>query len=113
MDGAVTGAIALVNGEILRQSEIFLKNFKGRDFVYQCEIDDAKLQKSHRLKIRSRVILVRNRLFSMNYIAEASAYDDELADRYFESFELVNKADDLPPKPRPGRAKALAKQSAK
>ena len=42
LDGAVTGAIALVNGEIVRQSDIFLKNFKGRDFVYLCEIDDAK-----------------------------------------------------------------------
>ena len=110
LDGAVTGAIALVNGEIVRQSEIFLKNHKGRDFVYQCELDDAKLQTTHKLKIRTRVLLVKNRLFSMNYIAEYDSYNDEIADRFFESFELINSAEDLPPKPRPGRARQLAQE---
>ena len=110
LDGAVTGAIALVNGEIVRQSEIFLKSHKGRDFVYRCELEDAKLQTTHKLKIRTRVLLVRNRLFSMNYIAEYDSYDDEVADRFFESFELVNRANDLPPRPRPGRARQLAQE---
>lgn len=112
LDGAVTGAIAFVNGEIVRQNEIFMKVHKGRDFVYRCEIDDAKLQTSHKLKIRSRVILVQKRLFSMNYIAEESAYREDQADMFFESFELVKTPGDLPPKPRAGRARELANELA-
>ncbi len=111
LDGAVTGAIALVNGELVKQNEIFVKNHKGRDFVYRCEIDDAKLQTSHKLKIRTYIVLVRNRLFSLNYIAEESAYRDVQADAYFKSFELIKTPGDLPPKPRPGRARELAKET--
>lgn len=107
LDGAVTGAIALVNGEMLDHKEFFLKSNKGRDFVYRCEIDDAKLQTTHRLKIRTRILLVRNRLYAMNYIAEEDVFDINIADRYFDSFELVNIAKDLPPKPRPNRTALL------
>lgn len=110
LDGAVTGAIALVNGELLRQSEFFIKVNKGRDFVYRCEIDDAKLQTSHKLKIRTRIVLVRNRLFSMNYIAEEKEYRESLADLYFDSFELIKSPSDRPPRPRVGRAEELAKE---
>jgi hypothetical protein len=105
LDGAVTGAIAMVNGELLDQKEIFLKSNKGRDFVYRCEIEDALLQTTHNLKIRTRIILVRNRLYSMNYIAEKDVFDNKIADRFFDSFELVNTPSDLPPKPRPKTGK--------
>lgn len=108
LDGAITGAIALVNGDLVTQNEVFEKNFKGRDFIYKCELDDAKLQKTHKLTIRSRVILVKERLYSMNYIAEDEAYDDKVAERFFKSFELIKTRGDAPPKPRAGRARELA-----
>ena len=111
LNGAVNGAIALVNGHMVKENEIFIKNHKGRDFVYRSEIDDVKFQTKHKIKIRTRIILVKNRLFSLNYIAEEDAYDDKTASRYFESFELVKTADDLPPKPRAGRARELAKDA--
>lgn len=109
LNGAVTGAIALVNGDLVTQSEIFEKTHKGRDFIYKCELDDTKLQKIHKLTIRSRVLLVKKRLFSMNYIAESDSFDNKIASRFFESFELVKTPGDAPPKPRAGRARKLAK----
>ena len=108
LDGSVTGAIALVNGEMIRNDDIFLENHKGRDFLYRCELDDAKLQKVFKLKIRSRILLVRNRLYTMNYIAEADVYDDKVAERFFKSFQIVRQPPDLPPTPRAGRARELA-----
>ncbi len=110
LDGAITGAIALVNGDLVTQSEIFVKNNKGRDFVYKCELEDLKYQKTLNLRIRSRILLVGSRLYSMNYIAEAESYDNKLAESYFDSFELVSKPGDLPPKPRPGRARELSEK---
>lgn len=108
LNGAITGAIALVNGELVTQSDVFKKNYKGSDFVYKCEVEDAKLQKVHKLTVRSQVILVEKRLYSMNYIAEADAYDDKIASRFFKSFELVKSPGDAPPKPRAGRARQLS-----
>ena len=112
LDGAMTGAIALVNGELITQEEIFIGSHKGRDFVYSCEVGDAKLQKVHDLKIRTKLMLVGRRLYSLNYISVISDYDENMADRFFESFQLVNSPKDLPPKPRPGRARALAMDEA-
>lgn len=108
LDGAMAGAIALVNGELLEQEDIFIDQNKGRDFFYTCEIDDLKLQTVHKLKVRSRVVLVGRRLFSMSYIAMADHYEEATAARYFESFKLVNTTPGLPPSPRPGRARELA-----
>lgn len=110
LDGAVTGAVALVNGEVISQREIFLGSHKGRDVVYSCEIEDVKLQKTHDLKIRTQVILVGRRLYSLNYISVISEYDQNIADRFFESFQLVRATTDLPPKPRAGRARQLAQE---
>ncbi len=108
LDGAMAGAIALVNGELLEQEDIFIDQNKGRDFFYTCEIDDLKLQTVHNLKVRSRVVLVGRRLFSMSYIAMADSYDEATATRYFESFKLVGTTPGLPPAPRLGRAQELA-----
>ena len=110
LDGAITGAIALVNGELIEQEEIFVGSNKGRDFVYSCEIKDMKLQLVQNLKIRSQIILVGRRLYSMNYISVLDDYDDGVADRFFTSFQLINVENDLPPKPRLGRAKQLAEE---
>ena len=112
LDGAMSGAMALVNGELITQDEIFIGSHKGRDFVYSCEIGDAKLQKVHDLKIRTKLMLVGQRLYSLNYISVMSDYDENVADRFFDSFQLVNSPNDLPPKPRPGRARALAMKKA-
>lgn len=111
LNGAMTGAMALVNGELISQEEIFVGSNKGRDFTYICEISDAKLQRVHDLKIRTRLILVGRRLFSLNYISVVSEYDDSVAERFFNSFELVNKPDDLPPEPRTGRERQLAEEA--
>ena len=110
LDGAIIGAIARVNGELILQKEIFVDNNKGRDFIYKCEVTDAKLQTSHQMKIRSRVILIGRRLFSMNYITLEERYENKLAERFFDSFRVENKPDDLPPRPRPGRARELAEE---
>jgi len=110
LNGAMTGAIALVNGEIVTQQEIYVGNSKGLDFVYTCEVSDAKLQQVHQLRIRTQLIMVGRRLFSLNYISVVGDYDDSVAERFFNSFELVTKPDDLPPRPRAGRARELANE---
>ena len=108
LDGAMTGAIALVNGELITEDEIFMGSHKGRDFSYSCEVSDAKLQKMHELKIRTQILLVNQRLYSLNYISLMTEFDDRTAERFLKSFQLVNTAVDLPPRPRAGRARALA-----
>ena len=112
LTGAMTGAIALVNGELVSENEIFNGSNKGRDFVYTCEVSDAKLQRMHALKIRSQILLVGKRLYSLNYISLITEYDDRSAERFFDSFQLVKTALDLPPGPRAGRARALANEPA-
>ena len=110
LHGAMTGAVALVNGELISEDEIFVDSHKGRDFTYSCEINDAKLQRVHDLKIRTKLVLVGKRLFSLNYISVAEDYDDSIAERFFDSFQVVVAPRDLPPKPRTGRAMQLARE---
>ncbi len=111
LNGAVIGAMALVNGDLITQREIFVdKIHKGRDFVYTCEVSDARQQTTHQMKIRSKVVLIGQRLFSLNYIALKDRYDDDIPDTFFESFKVVKSPKDLPPRPRRGRARELAEE---
>ena len=110
LNGAVTGAMAMVNGELIRQTEIFAGDHKGRDFLYRCEVSDARRQTKHQMKIQSRVVLVGQRLFSMNYIALEDRYDEEIPSRFFTSFQLVESPRGLPPRPRRGRDRELAEE---
>jgi hypothetical protein len=101
LDGARIGAVARVLGKLIDEQEIMVAKNRGRDFVYTC------IQDERPLKIKTRVVLVKKRLFHMNYIAEAQHYDEKLADKMFASFELVDLPVDAPPAPRPGRAKPI------
>jgi hypothetical protein len=101
LDGARVGAVARVLGKLIDEEEIMVAKNRGRDFVYTCVQDERPL------KIKTRVVLVKRRLFQMNYIAEAEHFDEKLADKMFASFELVDLPVDAPPAPRPGRAKPI------
>ncbi len=100
LDGAIKGGVARVLGKFEDQTEIMIGNYRGREFTYTCTQNDQNL------KIRSRVIIVGKRVYQMNYIAKLENFDEQFAKQMFDSFQLENIPQDLPPLPCPGRAKS-------
>ncbi len=100
LDGAIKGGVARVLGKLEDQTEIVIGKHRGREFTYTCT------QNEQNLKIRSRVIIVGKRVYQMNYIAKMEHFDEQFGKQMFDSFKLENIPQDLPPIPRPGRAKS-------
>lgn len=103
LDGAVKGGVARVLGKKIAEEEIVISKHRGRDFTYTCT---QSVPETTNLKIRTRVIMVGARVYQMNYISREAEFNDDLASEYFETFRFEKIPGDLPPIPRPGRAKA-------
>lgn len=102
LDGAVKGGVARVIGKKVADEEIMISKHRGRDFTYTCT---QNVPETTNLKIRTRVLMVGARVYQMNYISQESEFNNNLATEYFDTFRFENIPDDLPPIPRPGRAK--------
>ena len=105
LDGAVKGGVTRVVGKKITEEEIRISRHHGRDFIYTCT---QSVPETTHLKIRTRVLIVGARVYQMNYITREEEFNNDQATEFFETFRFENIPNDLPPIPRPGRARAKA-----
>ncbi len=68
--------------------------YPGREFVYVANLNGTVL------KFSTRLVLVGQRLYQQNLVMLDEAYDERLVRKFFDSFKLVKRETDLPPKPK-------------
>lgn len=95
LDSAVAGTKARIYGTILQLKSVRDKKRNyGRDFVQIAKIQDINY------KMATRIWLVGQRQYQMNVIMTSDKYDPAIVQKFFDSFTLIKKESDLPPKPR-------------
>lgn len=110
LDGAVKGGVGRVLGKLENSKEIMFSKHRGRDFVYTCT---QSIPETTHLKIRTRVLMVGARVYQLNYMSKAEDFNTNVATEFFETFQFEKTPKDLPPLPRPGRAKPTIKPTVK
>ncbi len=95
LDSAANGTINKLLGATLKnEGSRFEVRHHLRDLIYLKSFKD----KVH--KIQTRLILVDQRLYNLSVVSPQDKFKTSLANRFFDSFRLVNDSYDLPPKPR-------------
>ena len=94
LDGAVATAVANVLGSIIDRKKIRLERYPGREISYRFASGDVLY------RVVERVYLVGVRQYQFRMLAKIDRYDRASADRFFESVELLDPDNDLPPRPR-------------
>ena len=79
---AVDGAVKNVQGKLLSESKIQLEGYPGREF--RIDFKDGLAV------IRMRVILVKNKMFMLQTIAETKKDANKSSERFMNSFKLRN-----------------------
>ncbi len=109
LDGAQSGAIGNVKGELVSDSKIELDGNPGREFEFDFPKVGGPIPGGGG---KARVYLVKNRLYQLQVLGKKEQVDDPSADRYLDSFKLTaskpaaDDDDDEPkakskPKPKP------------
>lgn len=95
LDGAVRGSVANVMGQLLTNpTEIKYKHHPGRQFIYVCAQEKTKYV------VTARVLMVGKRQYQLSCLMEEEVYDKSIAERFLDSFRLIQPKNDLPPRPR-------------
>ena len=94
LDGAVSTAVANVLGSIIEKKKIRLERYPGREINYRFASRDVLY------RVVERVYLVGARQYQFRMLAKIDRYDRSAADRFFDSVQLLDPDNDLPPRPR-------------
>jgi len=98
LDGAVRGSVANVLGQLLSSPTVIkYKTNLGRQFVYACS------QQEKKYIVTSRVFVVGKRLYQISCLMEESVFSAPVAEKFLQSFRLIQIESDLPPRPRVSR----------
>jgi hypothetical protein len=96
LSGAVQGSLVNVNGQLINEIQtIVLKNVPGRQFVYGFTDKNEK-----EYVVISRVFLKGRRLYQLSAVATRDVFDETVAGRFLNSFDMVRPKSDLPPVPK-------------
>ncbi len=92
LDGAVGGSVVRVSGKLLAApKKIVYGKYPGREFSYVFAYEGKIHQAA------GRVFLVGKRQYFLQALFEKDKFDDEIAERFLNSFRIVKP--DLPPRP--------------
>ena len=95
IDGAVRGSVINVSGKLIGQPvRVKYKTHFGKQFSYRY------VQGEKQFVVVSRVFLVGRRLYQITFLSLEKEFKEQLADRFLNSFRLVEAKDDDPPTPR-------------
>jgi hypothetical protein len=94
LNGAVATAVANVLGSIIEKKKIRLERYPGREISYRFAAGDVLY------RVIERVYLVGARQYQFRMLAKIDRYDRSAADRFFDSIQLLDPDNDLPPRPR-------------
>lgn len=94
LEGAVATAVANVLGSIIEKKNIKLERYPGREISYRFAAGDVLY------RVIERVYLVGARQYQFRMLAKIDRYDAVAAERFFESVQLLDPDNDLPPRPR-------------
>jgi hypothetical protein len=84
LDGSRQGQVSNINGRLVMESKISLSGNPGRDLVI-----DAKASNGQDATIKSRIYLVRNRLYQVMVVAPKGQVSNDEMMKYLESFKLI------------------------
>ena len=99
LDGAVEGAKGPYLGDLITHKEIVKDGNRGRDFTIIVN------QNGRLIKIKQRVLLVKQRLYQLNVVAAQAEFDELEANKFLESLQL-DQATSPAKRPAPGGAPA-------
>ncbi len=94
LEGAVATAVANVLGSIAEKKKISLERYPGREISYRFAAGDVLY------RVVERVYLVGARQYQFRMLAKIDRFDRVAAERFFESVQLLDPDNDLPPRPR-------------
>jgi hypothetical protein len=86
LDGARNGAVSNVNGKLVMETKITLEGNPGRELIV-----DAKSTQGEDLTIKSRLFLVKNRLYVVMAAAKKGKVAFSELDKFLQSFKLIGK----------------------
>lgn len=84
LDGSRDGAVNGVNGKLVLESNISLNANPGREIVIAAKAGDGK-----DATIKTRIYLVKNRLYQVMIVAPKGEVSNDEMMRYLESFKLI------------------------
>ena len=94
LDGAVSTAVANMLGSIIEKKKVQLERYPGREITYRIAAGNVLY------RVVERVYLVGARQYQFRMLAKTDRYDRAAADRFFDSVQLLDPDNDLPPRPR-------------
>ena len=98
LEGVVRGSLVNVSGQLFSKTDIKLKGVRGRQFAYG--FVDNKDQKYVAL---SRAFVKGRRLYQLTAVESVKKFEDfneHVAARFLNSFQIVRAKPDLPPVPK-------------
>ena len=95
LDGVIRGSLANVSGKLFSKTEISLKGVKGRQFAYG--FADSK---DNQYIALSRAFIKGRRLYQLSAVMDERVFNETVAGRFLNSFEIVRAKSDLPPIPK-------------
>ncbi len=84
LDGARDGAVSNVHGKLLSESAITLADNPGRELLMEARPMDGPIS-----TIKTRLFLVKNRLYQVTVAAPRSRADQQEMDHFLQSFKLL------------------------
>ncbi len=87
LDGAVKIAVVRTLGNLEKVEPFAIHGHPGRSFEFTCVRGDTPDQ-TIALRVAARVILINNRLYSLNYVAPEKSFDAEQAKKFLDSFAI-------------------------
>lgn len=88
LDGAVKIAIVRTLGSLEKVEPIAVQGNPGRSFEFTCVRGDTPEQ-AVTLRVAAKVVLIKNRLYSLNYVAPEKTFDAEQAKKFLDSFAIA------------------------
>lgn len=85
LEGSRDGANQSINGKITADASILLGGYPGREFTME-----GKDENGQSITIKSRIILVDNRLYQIMVVTPTGTSDNSSSNAFFQSFELID-----------------------
>lgn len=83
LDGARDGAVSNVNGKLVSETNITLGDHPGREVIIEARAEDRPPA-----IIKSRMFMVKNRLYQVTTVASRGRAGDKELDNFLRSFKL-------------------------
>ena len=83
LDGARDGAVSNVNGKLVSETNITLGDHPGREVIIEARAEDRPPA-----IIKSRMFMVKNRLYQVTTVASRGRAGDKALDDFLQSFKL-------------------------